>query len=343
MPTLSIVMPNRNHATELATSLGAIVAQTRLPDEIIVVDDASTDHSRDVIRSFMARCPAIRMIENSSRLGVAGAVNLGLGEATGDWLVLASADERLEPSMCGDLLAAVTATPGTRLAISAYCEWQPESEIVEIHGRESDLGMWYLAGQEPEYISPERLHTLLGQRFVWIGANTAIMRRSDLVAVGGFDPALRWHSDWFAMYAIAFAHGFLAVPKPYAWFRVDPLSYSGRGMRDPAASEEVALAIQMKLDQPQFAAMREALRRSPGAMSPFFRPTLKAMARRPHYYGRMAPMLGWWLGEVLRGRRPGSLARLVARASRQPKKPAENALPVANEDTGATSNRRPVS
>lgn len=313
MPSLSIVMPNRNHAIELETSLGAIVAQTRLPDEIVIVDDASTDHSRDVIKAFQARCPAIRMIENKERLGVAGAVNRGLREATGEWLVLASADERLEPAMCGDLLASVTSHPGARLAISSYCEWHPDTATLEVHDSGSELGMWYVEDSEPQFVSPERLHALLAERFVWIGANTAIMRREDLLSVGGFDAALRWHGDWFAMYAIAFEHGFLAVPRPYAWFRVDPHSYSGRGMRDPVAREEVALAIQAKLAEPRFSGMRNALRRSPGAMSPFFRPTLTAMARRPRLYREMAPMLGWWLGEVMRGRRPGSLAKLVGR------------------------------
>ena len=55
-------MPNYNHADELEVSLAAVVKQTRRPDEILVVDDGSTDHSLAVIERFARDCPLLRVI-----------------------------------------------------------------------------------------------------------------------------------------------------------------------------------------------------------------------------------------------------------------------------------------
>src|SRR6266705_1267642 len=65
-PTLSVVLPNYNHARLIPRALEALLAQDPAPDEIILVDDASTDDSLDVIASFVERHPALRVIVNPS-------------------------------------------------------------------------------------------------------------------------------------------------------------------------------------------------------------------------------------------------------------------------------------
>ena len=54
-PTLSVGMPNYNHGHLIGRALDAIVAQSRPPDELIIVDDASTDRSLEVIESYAKR------------------------------------------------------------------------------------------------------------------------------------------------------------------------------------------------------------------------------------------------------------------------------------------------
>jgi glycosyltransferase involved in cell wall biosynthesis len=315
MTRLSVVLPNRNHARELQVSLGAIVAQTRPADDIVIIDDASTDDSVAVIERFAAERPAIRLVRNSQQRGVAESVRRGLELAKGDYVMMASADECLVEDAFERLVEAMDAHPQAKLAVSIYTHWFPDEDRLLVHDAESEHGMWYVRGPETEFVSPENFSALLKERFVWLSINSAMFRREALLEVGGFDPALRWHSDWFAIYAVAFRYGFCAVPHSLAWFRVDGKSYSGAGMRDRRAQEGVALAIQKKICEPEFRDIDRAVGRAPVVMSTFMRETLTAMAKRPHLYPRLAPLLLWWAGEVCRGRRPSSWARFVRRMS----------------------------
>ena len=76
-PTLSVVLPNYNHGDVIARALEALLHQERRPDEIVVVDDASTDDSRDVIARFAARSASIRVLVNEQNQGVIAALIRG--------------------------------------------------------------------------------------------------------------------------------------------------------------------------------------------------------------------------------------------------------------------------
>jgi hypothetical protein len=242
---------------------------------------------------------------------VAATVSHGIRAATSDYVVLASADEKMLPGMIERLTTTARAFPAAKMIVSAYAEWWSGDDRIRIHGRDSELGPWYVSTAEPSYISVDRLHRLLRDWFVWLGVNTAMFDRTALLETGCFDPNLRWHSDWFVSYAIAFRYGFVAIPEPLALFRVSGDSYSGRGMRDAAAQRNVALAIQHKLNEPQWAYFRVAVARSPVVMSTFMRQTLLVLAVRPSLYPMFVAVLRWWIVQALRGRRPGFWARFL--------------------------------
>src|SRR5262245_27676203 len=61
---LSVVIPNYNHAPYLPRCLGALLSQSVLPREIIVLDDASTDNSVAVVKCLAGRSPLIRLVRN---------------------------------------------------------------------------------------------------------------------------------------------------------------------------------------------------------------------------------------------------------------------------------------
>lgn len=313
MENVSLVLPNHNHGTELRTSLGCIVGQTRPFDEIIVVDDASTDDSLSVLEEFRAGHENLTILRNDTQLGVARTVNRGLAAATGKYVILASADERIAPEMCETLLAVALANPDARLVVSRYSDWHAGSGAETTHDEQSPLGMWFVRGSGPQSFTPDEFRSLLKQRFVWLGVNTALFDRRTLVDCGGFDPALRWHSDWFAIYSIAFRHGFCAVPRALAWFYVTEHSYSATGMRDEDAQRSVIGNMLAKLETPEHADMLAALKEAPSALSPFVRTMIPVLAGQPRRYPLLLPLSRWWFGEMLKGRRPGALARLVDR------------------------------
>src|SRR5688500_9787763 len=91
--SLSVVIPVRNGGDTLLECLEALTASTRRPDEVIVVDDASTDASGQIARRFGAQ-----VLEFQDRPhGPASARNRGAAAAWGDILVFIDADILLHP------------------------------------------------------------------------------------------------------------------------------------------------------------------------------------------------------------------------------------------------------
>ena len=116
MTRISIVIPCRNGAAWLAQTLSAALAQTLRPDEIIVIDDGSTDDSRAIASSFGE---PVRVEAGPAR-GAASARNRGAELATGKYLMFLDADDLLTPPTLEALVRALEDEPSEGFAI---CPW----------------------------------------------------------------------------------------------------------------------------------------------------------------------------------------------------------------------------
>lgn len=91
---ISLIIPCYNAADTLADQLEAILDQPAdFPFEIIVADNRSTDHSREVVCSFVDRYPQVKLVDAVEKQGPGYARNVGCRHATGDILVFCDADD----------------------------------------------------------------------------------------------------------------------------------------------------------------------------------------------------------------------------------------------------------
>ena len=102
---LSVVIPARDEEENLPGLFAALAAQTRLPDEVVVVDSASRDRTAQLAASLGAR------VLRCDLPGVALARQTGLEAARGEWVVSTDADSRPGPGWLAALEEAIT--PGT--------------------------------------------------------------------------------------------------------------------------------------------------------------------------------------------------------------------------------------
>jgi N-acetylglucosaminyl-diphospho-decaprenol L-rhamnosyltransferase len=106
---ISVVVVVYESGPTLAECLAAVRAQTWRDYEVILVDNASSDRTA---QAAAKADPAIQLIENSSNLGFAAAVNQGAAAARGDWLAFLNPDAFAEPEWLARLVAATEVNPG---------------------------------------------------------------------------------------------------------------------------------------------------------------------------------------------------------------------------------------
>jgi dolichol-phosphate mannosyltransferase len=101
---ISLIIPTLNEVENIPPLLTRILRCDAVPDQIIFVDDGSTDGTRECIRSFASSAPVHLIERDAPSLGLAGAVMAGARAAEGDWLVVMDADLSHPPEKIGQLL-----------------------------------------------------------------------------------------------------------------------------------------------------------------------------------------------------------------------------------------------
>lgn len=96
MTTISVVIPTYNYGHYISRAIDSVIEQTMPPDEIIIIDDGSTDHTEEVIsKEYKADC-RIKYFKKRNG-GPASARNLGIENASGVFILLLDADDKLQP------------------------------------------------------------------------------------------------------------------------------------------------------------------------------------------------------------------------------------------------------
>lgn len=106
MPIVSVIIPSYNAADYIAQTLESVLAQTLSDIEVIVVDDGSTDSTRDVAAEFARKDSRVTLIEQANQFaGVAR--NNGMAKARGTYLYFLDADDYIEKTALEELVDAI--------------------------------------------------------------------------------------------------------------------------------------------------------------------------------------------------------------------------------------------
>ncbi len=198
-PKVSVVLPTYNRAQYLDRAISSVLNQSFSDFELIIVDDASTDDTEKVVSMF--NDDRIKYIKNEKNLGGAGARNVGIKHAKGDFIAFQDSDD----------------------------EWHPEKlkEQMEVFKKaEPDVAVVYTAFirkvGDKEFIVPPpsvkkkegNIYRELLYHVNFVGTPTAVVRKKAIEKVGGFDQRFPRLQDWDLFLRLAKHYKFKFISKP---------------------------------------------------------------------------------------------------------------------------------
>jgi len=136
--TVSVIIPVFERPELIRRALDSVLLQSHAPDEVIVIDDASTD---DTVAVVTQSYPGVTLLQNDSNFGVSHARNRGISAATGQWIALLDSDDAWEVEKLKKQLAIAAAEPAARL-IHTNEIWIRNGKRINQGDRHEKAGGW---------------------------------------------------------------------------------------------------------------------------------------------------------------------------------------------------------
>lgn len=187
---ITIVIPAHNYAHFIGEAFESLVAQTRPPDEVVVVDDGSTDRLADVIEQAKAVLPPVTVVRHDRPLGLNAARNAGIRASHGEFILLLDADDRLSSRALELLEKALNSDQRVGFAYLSTRMFGAREAFVEAH-----------TFTHEELLRRNRVNA------------STMFRRTLFDSVGGFNRALDGLGldDW-DFWISAIEHGYRGLP-----------------------------------------------------------------------------------------------------------------------------------
>ena len=170
-PSVSVVVPAFQASAHLGDAVASIRAQTHPVDEVIVVNDGSTDGTGDMARDLAARWPAVRVLAQANA-GPSAARNAGIAAASSDLITFLDADDRMVPERVAVQVRHLRENPGLEIVFG-----QKRDEL-EAGARAPVSHAGRHRGARPDYVI------------------SMMVRRAVFADVGGFDPGRRLSEEY---------------------------------------------------------------------------------------------------------------------------------------------------
>jgi glycosyltransferase involved in cell wall biosynthesis len=203
-PLVSVIIPCYNHAKYIGEAIRSVESQDYGNHEIIVVDDGSTDNTKDILKTFENRTIYLRQ-ENK---GPSAARNLGIASARGEFIAFLDADDLWSPGKLRKQMKAIQEDQSVGLVACGEFEIDQSGKI---------LGGPWVYGNYP---SREKLLEALSIGQVVPGGTSGVLIRKEcFLEVGEFDVSLKIGEDWDMWLRIIRKYNAVFVVEPLVMIR----------------------------------------------------------------------------------------------------------------------------
>ena len=219
MPQVSVIIPSYNHAAFVEQRIQSVLDQTFLDYELIILDDASTDRSQDVIRAYDG-LPNMRLIFNQTNSGsVFCQWNRGVREAQGEYVWIAESDDFTDSHFLERLVGVLDANPEVGVA---YCD----SVVVNESGLRDGSGWNYFGGGVPRRWTQDFVNTGRVECAQYLvventipNASAVLFRKSVYERAGYADESMKYAGDWMQWVKMLMISNVAFVHEPLNYYR----------------------------------------------------------------------------------------------------------------------------
>lgn len=178
---ISVIIPTYNRANTILRSVNSVLNQTYKDLELIIIDDGSTDNTKELIEQIDD--PRIRYIYLGANSGASNARNVGATYALGEWIAFQDSDDAWKPEKLEKQLMLANQHPEYSMI---YCSF--------INHAYDGSTIYFPSEPYPGVMEGDMYSSLL--RCNVIGAPTMLIKRDCFLELGGFDTAYHSLEDW---------------------------------------------------------------------------------------------------------------------------------------------------
>lgn len=222
MASVSVIIPAFNSARFIGEAIDSVLRQTRPADEIIVVDDGSTDHTRDVINTLPVKCIA------QKNAGPSAARNTGMQHSRGDFIAFLDADDLWLPEKLSLQMEAFQKYPNAGFSFSTvwnlYDGNNPKISQTPYHPPQ--LERWLRRTPARGAVAYGSVYELLLHKNC-VATSSMVVRRNLIEQVGLFDVRLRGSEDYDYWIRLARLSPAIFIKSPSSRYRIVDAGLSG--------------------------------------------------------------------------------------------------------------------
>jgi teichuronic acid biosynthesis glycosyltransferase TuaG len=242
MPLVSVIIPSHNHEKFVSEAIESVLGQDFDDLELIIVDDASTDASKQIIQKYEEEDARVRLILHETNRGISKTMNDGIAIAQGKYLAYIASDDVWKKDKLTKQLAVLESNED----LIVYTE----AEVIDESGQPVGSTLSELSGGVSVKKSGDIFHEIL-ERCPLCGS-TLFHKREDLGGIR-FDERLKYVNDWKIKLELAAKYEFFYIEEPLAQYRIHANNTWGtrgpQGEVERVAHKDFILVLEYVLSQ----------------------------------------------------------------------------------------------
>ena len=252
--TIGVIVPYYNEQKFIGDCIESIVLQTKAFDQVIFVDDASTDNSGSLIAQALLVIPNSSLKINKKNIGTVKSINKGLNFVTTDFVVFLSANDLLEYDY-------VHYFHRNKLLIEKSGVWSALTRKYESKGKKIKPVYSPVLKYIDFFMEPDLCKRYFIKYLNWFTGTTMAFRLSEVKKFDLLNPEFRGLADWFLAVQISLSVGAVFSPKYLGIVREHPQNFLSKTLTDNKILEHISIFLNsLELEKQEYEQINRILR-----------------------------------------------------------------------------------